>query len=53
MRKNEDNGNNKILELLALALGIPIINLVIWSVVVDTFFGFIRAIRSINLTVRH
>lgn len=37
---------NKILELLALALGSPIIKLVIWSVVVDTFFGFIRAIKE-------
>lgn len=37
---------DKILELLALAWGSPIIKLVIWSVVVDTFFGVIRAIKE-------
>lgn len=37
---------DKILELLALAWGSPIIKLVIWSVVADTFFGVIRAIKE-------
>lgn len=37
---------DKILILLALAWGSAIIKLNIWSVVVDTFFGVIRAIKE-------
>ena len=37
---------DKILELLALAWGSPIIKLVIWAVVMDTCFGCIRAIKE-------
>lgn len=37
---------DKIIVLLALAWGSAIIKLNIWSVVVDTFFGVIRAIKE-------
>lgn len=37
---------DKIILLLALAWGSAIIKLNIWSVVVDTFFGVIRAIKE-------
>lgn len=37
---------DKIMELLALAWGSPIIKLVILAVVMDTCFGFIRAIKE-------
>ncbi|MBE5993009.1 MAG: phage holin family protein [Paenibacillaceae bacterium] len=37
---------DKILELIALALGSPIIKLVILAVVMDTCFGCIRAIKE-------
>jgi hypothetical protein len=46
MRKSEDDGYDKILELLAPAWGSSIIKLIIWSVFIDTFFGVNRAIKE-------
>ncbi|MGL6219242.1 MAG: phage holin family protein [Lacrimispora sphenoides] len=37
---------DKIMELLALAWGSPIIKLVVWGVVMDTCFGCIRSIKE-------